>query len=60
MSAVLPPDHDASEAVAVAAERRWAAIVLAISALLVLMMVITGLHWVARSERGRALAVGAA
>lgn len=45
MSAVLPPEHDASEAVAVAAERRWAAMVLAIIGLLVLMMVITGLHW---------------
>jgi cytochrome c oxidase subunit II len=35
----------ASEAIAVAAERRWAMIVLAIIALLVLMMVVTGLHW---------------
>jgi len=37
--------HHASEAVAVAAERRWAIIVVAIIGLLVLMMVITGLHW---------------
>jgi cytochrome c oxidase subunit 2 len=43
--------HDAagaahrSEAVAVAAERRWAWIVGAIIAVLVLMMVVTGLHW---------------
>lgn len=42
-----PLDHAASEAVAVAAERRWAAIVTAIIALLVLMMVVTGLHWAA-------------
>jgi cytochrome c oxidase subunit 2 len=33
------------EAVAVAAERRWAWIVVAIIGLLVLMMVVTGLHW---------------
>lgn len=39
------PDHHASEAIAAAAERRWAAIVLAIVGLLVLMMVVTGLHW---------------
>lgn len=37
----------ASEAIAVAAERRWALIVLAIIALLVLMMIVTGLHWAA-------------
>lgn len=43
--------HDAAgaahrgEAVAVAAERRWAWIVGAIIAVLVLMMVVTGLHW---------------
>lgn len=43
--------HDAagaahrSEAVAVAAERRWAWVVAAIVAVLVLMMVVTGLHW---------------
>lgn len=35
----------ASEAVSFAAERRWAIIVMAIIGLLVLMMVITGLHW---------------
>jgi cytochrome c oxidase subunit 2 len=35
----------AAEAVAVAAEKRWAFIVLAIIALLVLMMIVTGLHW---------------
>jgi cytochrome c oxidase subunit 2 len=40
-------DSHASEAIAVAAERRWAAIVLAIIGLLVLMMVVTGLHWAA-------------
>ena len=37
----------ASEAVALAAERRWAFIVLALMALLVAMMVFTGLHWAA-------------
>lgn len=48
MSAVRPPEGErASEAVAVAAERRWAYIVLAIVALLVAMMVVTGLHWAA-------------
>lgn len=36
-----------SEAIAAAAERRWAVIVLSIIALLVLMMVVTGLHWAA-------------
>ena len=48
MSATLPPsghgDHG-SEAVSVAAERRWAIIVLAIIAFMVLLMVVTGLHW---------------
>jgi cytochrome c oxidase subunit II len=38
--------HDA-EAVAVAAERRWAIIVMVIIALLVAMMIITGLQWAA-------------
>jgi cytochrome c oxidase subunit II len=38
--------HD-SEAISLAAERRWAVIVLAIIALLILMMVVTGLHWAA-------------
>ena len=37
----------ASEAVAIAAERRWGVIVLALKALLVAMMVFTGLHWAA-------------
>ncbi|MEO5697283.1 MAG: cytochrome C oxidase subunit II [Burkholderiaceae bacterium] len=36
-----------SESIAVAAERRWAAIVLAIMGLLIAMMVFTGLHWAA-------------
>ena len=40
------PGH-AGEAVAVAAERRWAVIVLCIIGLLVAMMVVTGLHWAA-------------
>ncbi|MGZ5092288.1 MAG: cytochrome C oxidase subunit II [Burkholderiales bacterium] len=40
------PVHDA-EAVAAAAERRWAIVVGIIVALLVLMMVFTGLHWAA-------------
>lgn len=46
MSATLPNEH-AAEAVAVAAEKRWAIIVGVIIALLVLMMVVTGLHWAA-------------
>lgn len=37
----------AAERVAIAAERRWAWIVAAIIAVLVLMMVVTGLHWAA-------------
>lgn len=48
MSATMPPSAphgDASEAVSVAAERRWAYIVMAIIALLVVMMIVTGLHW---------------
>ena len=40
------PGRDSGQ-VAAAAERRWAYIVAAIIALLVLMMVITGLHWAA-------------
>ncbi|RZL41170.1 MAG: cytochrome C oxidase subunit II, partial [Variovorax sp.] len=40
-------DPHASEAVANAAEKRWAIIVLAIIAMLVLMMIVTGLHWAA-------------
>lgn len=42
-----PPPGRASQSVAVAAERRWAYIVGAIIALLVAMMVVTGLHWAA-------------
>jgi cytochrome c oxidase subunit 2 len=38
-----PAGHDAD--IAAVAERRWAIIVLAIIALLVLMMIVTGLHW---------------
>ncbi|SEB13915.1 cytochrome c oxidase subunit 2 [Variovorax sp. YR216] len=44
MSAAMP-SHDESELVAVAAERRWTWIVGAIIAVLMLMMVVTGLHW---------------
>ena len=43
----VPDDHHASEATAVAAERRWAIIVALIMASLVAMMVFTGLHWAA-------------
>ncbi len=46
----MSPGSDAghrSEAIAVAAERRWAIIVGAILAVLVAMMVVTGLHWAA-------------
>jgi cytochrome c oxidase subunit II len=42
-----PGNGHLSEGVAVAAERRWAFIVMAIVAALVLMMVVTGLHWAA-------------
>ena len=45
-ASAAPPAH-ASEAVAVAAERRWAIVVGVIIALLVAMMVVTGLHWAA-------------
>jgi cytochrome c oxidase subunit 2 len=48
VSTTLPPSAPsghASEAVAVAAERRWASVVMAIMALLVFMMIFTGLHW---------------
>jgi cytochrome c oxidase subunit 2 len=48
VSAATPADdggHGGSHGVAIAAERRWAIIVVAIIALLVAMMVITGLHW---------------
>lgn len=41
----IAPHGDDSERVAAAAELRWAFIVAAIIAVLVLMMVITGLHW---------------
>jgi len=34
-----------SHAIAIAAERRWAWVVIAIMALLVVMMIFTGLHW---------------
>jgi cytochrome c oxidase subunit II len=48
VSTAMPPGaaHD-SEQVSLAAERRWAWIVMAIMALLVLMMIVTGLHWAA-------------
>jgi cytochrome c oxidase subunit 2 len=39
------PHGNASEAVAVAAERRWAIVVGVIIALLVIMMIVTGLQW---------------
>jgi len=45
VSATLPVDGHASEAVAFAAERRWAWVVAAITVLLVAMMIVTGLHW---------------
>jgi cytochrome c oxidase subunit 2 len=41
----MPPHGHASEAIAVAAERRWAFIVLGIIGVLVIMMIVTGLHW---------------
>jgi len=46
-STLLPaaPPGPGSEAVSIAAERRWAYIVMAIIVLLILMMVFTGLHW---------------
>jgi cytochrome c oxidase subunit II len=50
MSATSPtpaPHRPADESVAVAAERRWAFVVAAITALLIGMMVVTGLHWAA-------------
>ena len=43
----VPDDGPHSEAVAVAAERRWAIVVGVIIAFLVAMMIITGLHWAA-------------
>jgi len=39
------PDGRGAEAVALAAERRWALIVGLVIALLVLVMIVTGLHW---------------
>jgi len=42
-----PPGEPDSHAIAISAERRWAWVVLAIIALLVAMMVFTGLHWAA-------------
>ena len=47
-AAPMPPAGEAdSHAIAIAAERRWAWVVVAIVALLVAMMVFTGLHWAA-------------
>ena len=46
MSATPEAAHR-SELIAVAAERRWAIVVGAILALLVVMMVVTGVHWAA-------------
>jgi cytochrome c oxidase subunit 2 len=43
-TAAAAPGHH-SEAVALAAERRWAIVVALIIAMLVMMMVFTGLHW---------------
>ena len=45
-AAATPPEGD-PHAVADAAEKRWAIIVVAIIGFLVLMMVVTGLHWAA-------------
>ncbi|MDB5744702.1 MAG: coxB [Polaromonas sp.] len=50
MNAIVPPSPPpphAGEAVAIAAERRWAIIVGIIIAMLVGMMIVTGLHWAA-------------
>lgn len=48
MSAASPASaHDAAEAVAVAAERRWAVVVIGIVALLIVTMIVTGVHWAA-------------
>ena len=45
-AASMPPGAGPdSHAIAIAAERRWAWIVIAIIVLLVGMMVVTGLHW---------------
>lgn len=48
MSTATPPSphgRSVSEAVAFAAERRWAFVVAAIIGLLVLVMIVTGMHW---------------
>lgn len=49
MTTVVPPSppggHSEAEHVAEAAERRWAIVVGLIIAVLILMMVVTGLHW---------------
>jgi cytochrome c oxidase subunit 2 len=47
VSDAAPASHgaDRAEAVAVAAERRWALVVAAIIGVLVLMMIATGVHW---------------
>jgi cytochrome c oxidase subunit II len=48
VSATVPPStthSHPSEVVSIAAERRWAWIVVAIITVLVAMMVVTGLHW---------------
>ena len=45
MTATSAGAPHASEAVAVAAERRWAIIVVLIVALLLVMIIFTGLHW---------------
>jgi len=47
MSATPDAMPHGSEAVAIAAERRWAIIVCAIVAVLIAMMVATGVHWAA-------------
>ena len=44
---VSAPEGSRSEAVAIAAERRWAIVVGGVLLLLVAMMVVTGLHWAA-------------
>jgi cytochrome c oxidase subunit II len=41
----MPPQGHASESVAIAAERRWALVVGVIIAVLVAMMIVTGLQW---------------
>ena len=47
-AASMPPAGEPdSHAIAIVAERRWAWVVVAIIALLVVMMVFTGLHWAA-------------